>query len=341
MPDISFVIPFRNEEAFLHQTLKSVAEQDLGDVSAEVLLVDGASTDASREVIEPFLANSNNRLTFRLLDNPSRTTPFAFNIGIAAATSDIIGFGGAHTKYPPRYLSRAVELLRESGADVVGGGHDQFVTNETGVLAAAITCLYQSPMGAGVAAYHRRTTPGFVDTVYGGFYRRQVFARVGGFNEKLTRNQDNELNARVCNAGFRILFHPELSTSYVQKTDFKTFIRRGTIFGRYHPITWRTNPRSFRLRHATPAAFLLYLVVLAVSAIVRPVPWWLLAPAATYLGLLVYSAVQLRKRVGVAPAIVTIPVFSLFHLSYGLGTWIGLLSMLHVDLPNGGQRRPA
>lgn len=340
MPDISFVIPFRNEEAFLRQTLKSLAEQDLGRLSAEILLVDGASTDASREILEPFLASTSEGLTFRLLDNPSRTTPFAFNIGIAAARSEIIGFGGAHTNYPPKYLRRAVELLHESGADVVGGGHDQFVTSETGALAAAITCLYQSPMGAGVAAYHRRTTPGFVDTVYGGFYRRHVFVRVGGFNEQLTRNQDNELNARVCDAGFRILFHPELSTSYVQKTDFKTFIRRGTIFGRYHPITWRTNPRSFRLRHATPAVFLLYLVVLASSAIVHPVPWWFFAPAALYLGLLLFAAVQLRKRVGVRPAMLTIPVFCLFHLSYGLGTWIGLTSMpLHVA--SGEHREPA
>jgi glycosyltransferase involved in cell wall biosynthesis len=216
MPDITFVIPFRNEEAFLGQTLGSLADQDLGTLSAEVLLVDGASNDRSREIAQPFLERCDGTLTFYLLDNPSRTTPFGFNIGIAASRSNIVGFGGAHTIYPPSYLRRAAELIEESGADVVGGGFNRFISSVPGTLGLAMSCLYQSRIGAGVAGYLRRSVPGFVDTVYGGFYRRSVFVKVGCFDERLTRNQDNELNSRVKAAGLRIYFHPDLSTSYVR-----------------------------------------------------------------------------------------------------------------------------
>ena len=341
MPDISFVIPFRNEEAFLAQTLRSLEQQELGGISAEILLLDGASTDSSREIIGPFLARSTDRLRMRLLDNPLRTTPFAFNIGVAESRSDVVGFGGAHTNYPPTYLRRAVELLHESEADVVGGGHDQFVTSDTGVLAIAMTCLYQSPMGAGVAAYHRRTEPGFVDTVYGGFYRRSVLERVGGFNERLTRNQDNELNARVRAAGFKIFFHPDLSTSYVQKTDLPTFLKRGMIFGRYHPVTWRTTPRSFRMRHVVPLLFFTYLVSMGVLGILGRLSWWLFIPAATYLALLLLSALRLRRRVGLRSALLTIPVFFLFHTFYGFGTLVGLGSILRMDVPTRRMRNTA
>lgn len=341
MPDITLVIPFRNEEAFLPQTLASLAAQELGSISAEVLLVDGASTDRSREVLQPFLSSGNCALSFRLLENPSRTTPFGFNIGIATSRSDIVGFGGAHTIYPPGYLRRAVEVLRESGADVVGGGFNRFISSVPGTLGLAMSCLYQSPFGAGVAGYLRRSSPGFVDTVYGGFYRRGVFAEVGSFDERLTRNQDNELNSRVKAAGLRIYFHPDLSTSYVQKTDLPTFLRRGLLFGRYHPITWRTNFRSFRARHAVPAAFVVFLVALFTLGVMKRLSWWSVTPLAAYLLLLSWSAVQLRKRVGVRAALVTIPVFFFFHLSYGVGTLFGLASLLRLDLSNGRQGTPA
>jgi glycosyltransferase involved in cell wall biosynthesis len=310
-------------------------------LSAEVLLVDGASTDESRAVVAPFLASQNAALSFRLLDNPSRTTPFGFNIGIAASQSEIVGFGGAHTIYPPTYLRRAVEVLHASGAEVVGGGFSQFISSVPGTLGVAMSCLYQSPFGAGVAGYLRRTAPGFVDTVYGGFYRRTVFDKVGRFDERLTRNQDNELNSRVKVAGLRIYFHPDLSTSYVQKTDLPSFLRRGMLFGRYHPVTWRANIRSFRLRHAIPALFVLFLSVLVALAVLDRLTLWLLVPFAAYLALLLWSAVQLRKRVGARPAILTIPVFFLFHVAYGLGTLVGLASILRVEGPNARQRRAA
>lgn len=341
MPDISFVIPFRNEERFLPQTLESLAAQDLGGISAEVLLVDGASTDRSREVLHPFLAHASGALVFRVLDNPSRTTPFGFNIGIDAARSDVIGFGGAHTIYPPSYLRRALEVLRDSGADVVGGGFNQFISSVPGTLGSAMSCLYQSPIGAGVAAYLRRTTPGFVDTVYGGFYRRSTFERVGRFDERLTRNQDNELNSRVRGAGLKIYFHPDLSTSYVQKTDLFSFLRRGMLFGRYHPVTWRANFRSFRLRHAVPALLVAYVTAIGLLALFGRLPFWFLAPLAAYVLLLIWSALQLRRRVGALAALATIPLFCAFHLSYGAGTWAGLGSLLRIDVPRVQQGKPA
>ena len=331
MPDISFVIPFRNEEAFLATTLASLREQDLGNFSAEVLLVDGASTDRSREILQPFLGDQRGSLSIRVLDNPARTTPFAFNIGIAAARSDIIGFGGAHTIYPPAYLRRAVEVLQESGADVVGGGFNRYISSVPGTLGEAMSCLYQSPIGAGVAAYLRRTSPGFVDTVYGGFYKRSVFSKVGGFDERLARNQDNELNARVKAAGLKIYFHPDLSTSYVQKTDLSSFLRRGMKFGQYHPMTWRANVRSFRLRHAVPALLVAYLMLLIVLGSIGQLQLWFVTPLLAYGALLVLSAAQLSRRVGVLTAMATIPVFCLFHLSYGAGTWVGLGSLFRVE----------
>ncbi len=324
MPDVTLVIPFRNEAGFLRRTLESLVAQDLGPFTAEILLVDGASEDSSPTIAREFTERPAGPVVFRLLQNPARRTPFAFNLGIRSAQSPIIGLGGAHTDYPPHYLRRAIELLRTVDASVVGGGHDRYLPAGEGTLAAAMSCLYESPMGAGVAAYHRRVEPGYVDTVYGGLYRREVFERVGYFDEQLIRNQDNEFNARVTSAGFRIYFHPDLSTTYIQKTDPATFFKRGFLFGRYHPTTWRTNPRAFRLRHAVPALFVMYLLLLTLATATGAAsPWWW-APLVLYGGMLIAAAVRLMSRKPPTVGLLTVPLFFLYHLSYGTGTLMGL-----------------
>ena len=323
MFDVTFVIPFFNEEKYLPATLASLAEQELNQYQAEILLVDGNSTDRSRAVAEDFArANTNESVTFSVLSNPHRRTPAGFNLGIKEASAPIIGFGGAHSHYPKTYLRTAVELLVQDDAGVVGGGQDEFIPSRKGWLAEAMSCLYQSPFGSGVAAYHRRREPGYVDTVYGGFYRRDVFKRIGLFNEELARNQDNELNARVTQAGFKILFHPLLSTTYIFKSDFKTFLKRGFLFGFYHPETWQTNPNAFRWRHIAPLALVVYLLT-ALPLFVITKTAFLLAPLALYLCLLVYSGVTLSLTHSIPVGLLSMGLFTLYHLSYGLGTLCG------------------
>jgi glycosyltransferase involved in cell wall biosynthesis len=327
MPDLTFVLPFRNEEGFLEATCESLAHQDLRGYSAEVLLIDGMSGDNSQEIALRYQERSGPEIQFRLVENPRLTAPSAFNIGIEESRSPIVGFGGAHTTYPVDYFRTVLDLVQKVPADVFGGGHTDFIPSRSGSLARAMACLYLSPLGAGVAPYHRRREPGYVDTVYGGFYKRNVFEKVGGFNLGLTRNQDNEFNARVRAAGFKVYFDPALSTKYVFKSDFGTFFQRGFRFGYYHPMTWKTNIRAFSLRHLVPAVFVAYLGLLAAMLV-----FFLddmvkvsiaITPLLIYILLLGASGIQLARKYGVAVGLFSLPLFFGYHLSYGVGTFLG------------------
>lgn len=328
LPDISFVVPFRNEARHLAGTLESLAAQELNGRTAEVLLFDGMSTDDSRAIAEAFAARSTPAMRFRVFENPRVTAAAGFNEGIAKSCARVVGFGGAHAHYPTDYLRNALAVLEESGADVVGGGHTGFVADRKGTVPRAMACLYQSPMGSGVAQYHRRKTPGFVDTVFGGFYRRAVFDMVGTFDESLPRNQDNELNSRVTTAGFRVYFDPRLSTEYVIKTEWKSFLRRPLMFGLNHPRTWLVNWRAFRLRHAVPALFVTYLMLVAVLGLMAGARTALVAavPVLLYVLLLIAAAAKLARREGAAVAAASVPVFFSYHVTYGAGTLAGLIS---------------
>lgn len=320
--DLTFVIPAFNEAKFLPATLGSLAAQELGGIRAEILVVDGRSEDNSAEIVRSFENNPTGQASCRLLDNPRRRTPAGFNTGIANARGRIIGFGGAHTVYPPHFFAAAVNLIDSGVAEVVGGGWNRYVPSTNTILGRAMALLYSSPMGAGVAAYHRRTTPGLVDTVYGGFYKREVFSVVGTFDESLTRNQDNELNARVVAAGMKIYFDPVLSTEYLMKTELLTFLRRGYMFGLYHPQTWSLNPKALRLRHLIPAVFVLYLVTAAIVSLIFPHLWYWI-PLLLYGILLTSAAVALARTHSILVAFTAIPLFFGFHVAYGSGTLAG------------------
>jgi succinoglycan biosynthesis protein ExoA len=321
---ITFVIPFFNEKDYIEQTLNSIDRQNLKNIHLEVLLYNGKSNDHSEEVVKNFIQSSKDRkIKYRLLENPFKKTPFAFNLGIKLGTGEYIGFGGAHTEYPPDYFQNAMNLFSQIQADVVGGGFTDYVPDNDTPLGHAIACLYKTPIGSGVAKYHRLRKPAYVDTVYGGFYRREIFSSIGGFNTALKKNQDNEFNARVTAGGFKIYFDPILSTEYIIKTKFTTFCSRAYSFGNYHLETWRTNIRSFRFRHAIPGIFVIYIIVNAIMYYSNLHKAIMLIPAFIYLSLLLINSFYFSNKKGLAVGILTIPVNFIFHLCYGMGTLLG------------------
>ena len=321
---LSFIIPFYNESEFLLPTLNSVVDQILMGLTAEVFLFDGMSTDNSNAIASEFIRqHEDSSIKIFLLENPGRVASSGFNLGIRQAAGEIVGLGGAHTIYPPTYFRDAYRIIMESGAAVVGGEHNSILPDKPGVLPEAMACLYQSAMGAGVSRYHRRKIPCFVDTVYGGFYRRSVFNEVGLFNLNLTKNQDNELNARIISAGKKIYFHPCLSTQYIQKTNLELYFRRAFLFGKYHPEVWEANIKAFRFRHVIPALFVFYLFSLFLM-MVNSLNFVVAIPIFCYILLLCVSAIGTAYRKKLAVGLLTIPLFFGFHISYGIGTIFGI-----------------
>ena len=113
---ISIIIPCRNEEKYTGKCLDSIIMQDYPKENLEVLVIDGASEDKTREIVQDF---SSQYPFIKLLTNPQKFTPFALNIGIKAAKGEIIVRMDAHAGYEKDYVSKCVAHLMESGADNV------------------------------------------------------------------------------------------------------------------------------------------------------------------------------------------------------------------------------
>lgn len=325
---VSIVIPCRNEERFIGACLESILANDYPKERTELLVVDGNSEDGTRKIIED-CARRDPRI--KLLNNPRRITPAALNTGIRNAAGNVIIVMGAHAQYPRHYISACVECLKRTGADAVGGPILTRPAADT-LSAWAVALATSHPFGVGNSKFRTSGREGFVDTVPFGAYRREVFRSVGLFDERLARNQDNDLSSRIRRSGGRIYLAPELAVCYYNQATLGGLLRQAVKTGSWNAITFAANPFALQARHYAAFGFVTALLVLGILGTVNSIA------QAAFLGLLgLYAAAALLASLEIAVkrswkhAWVLPLIFFLYHVCYGLGTWRGLLKVATTD----------
>jgi len=334
-PFLSVLIPCRNEVRSLGRCLASVVASDYPAERLEVLVIDGASSDGTRDVIAHWAACHEH---IRMVENPRGTTPAALNHGIAVARGDVIARLDAHAALAPNYLSRAVDYLESSGAHNVGGIM-RTRAQRNGPWAGAVVAALTHPFGVGGARFRvGRPEPGeeprWVDTVFGGCWRRQVFERIGGFNERLERGQDMEFNQRLRRAGGKILLAPDLVTEYYARAEMGSFVKHNWTNG-----VWAVLPFAFcreapvRARHLAPLALVLGLMVALLVA-----PWM----AAVYVAANLAASAQVAWRERSWRYVAQMPVaFAGLHLPYGAGSLWGVARLAVLGMKEKAARAKA
>lgn len=330
-PFVSVIVPCRNEVRFLGRCLDSVLQGDYPAERMEVIVADGLSDDGTREVIARYVKQDRR---VRLVDNPERSTPVALNLGLGVACGDVIARLDAHAEMAPGYLSGCVDSLERTGADNVGGVRLE-LAQDTGAFAGPIVAALTHPFGVGNAHYRFGSTQArWVDTVFCGCWRREVFERIGKFNERLSRTQDLEFNQRLRKAGGKILLEPALTTYYYTRSRLGRFCRHNWING-----VWSVLPFAYstvipvRWRHLTPLGFVGATLILGAVALADPKLRW--APALTavpYLAvnLAVSLQVAVRRRSWRYAALMPI-AFAALHLAYGAGSLWGAARLAAIE----------
>lgn len=273
---VSVIIPCRNEEKYIAKCLDTVLAQDFSAESMEILFVDGRSEDRTREIIEKYKIQ-NKRYKIQILDNPQRYTPFGLNIGIKAAKGDIIVRMDAHAGYENDYISKCIHYLNETGADNVGGVIKTEPAENT-TVARAIAISLSHFFGAGNSFF--RTGSGKireVDTVFGGCFKKEIFTKLGFFNEKLRRSQDIEFNKRLKKASGKIILVPEIGAIYFPQSNIKNFFRHNFQDGVWLTYPLKFGVRFFSLRHLIPLFFLVSMVLFLLLGFLHSFFWWLFA----------------------------------------------------------------
>lgn len=321
MSRISVLIPVRNEAAYIQRCLHSVLKQRLASEDIEILVIDGMSTDQTRELVAQLQAEHPQLV---LLDNPKQTAPYAMNIGLKRASGDVIVRVDGHCEIAPNYLELCLDVLAQTGAGCVGGRLNNLGETQ---MAQAIALGMSSPFGVGNALFRYTTEACEVDTLAFGAYRREVMEKVGLFNEELTRNQDDEYNYRVRAAGYKIWLDPRIQANYYTRGSLKALWGQYYQYGFWKIRVLRQYPKSLQLRHLIPALFVLGLLG---SALLSALTNWGGYLCASIVGLYLFADVcfalrQARSALRFFPALLLI--FPTLHLAYGFG-FLGALPQI-------------
>lgn len=317
-PLISVIVPIRNEEHYIQKCLNSILNQTLGSEHYEILVVDGMSRDQSRQLVTN-LAQAHRQIC--LLDNPHQTAPYAMNIGLRHAKGQYIVRVDGHCEIESDYLQQCLSVLQETAAGCVGGSLKNVGTN---YWSRAIALGMSSPFGVGNALFRYSSQAIEVDTLAFGMYLREVVECVGSFNEELTRNQDDEYNYRVRQAGYKIWMDPRIRSNYYTRGDLKSLWRQYFQYGFWKIKVLELHPGSLKLRHLVPGIFVSSLLLMMGLSLFLQTAFYLFLILTPYLLLdLCFALYQSRKNPPYFPALIVI--FPTLHIAYGSGFLNALL----------------
>jgi glycosyltransferase involved in cell wall biosynthesis len=320
-PLVSIIVPARNEADHIGDLLQSIAASTYPLDRVEVIIVDSQSTDGTADVVQSFIEVFPR---LRTLPNPAKITPIAFNVGVRAAAGDYITILSGHSTIDPGYIADTVDAFDRLDADVVGGRVTNVGYSRFGRILAA---LLASSLVVGDARFRYSEIEGPVDTVLG-TYRREVFERVGLFDERLLRNQDNEFNSRVRLAGFKIYLVPKLTVRYRVR---RSLFGAGKQFfgnGRWNVYVARMNRQAIRVRHFVPAIFVSLLILMSLIGVALHSMIPITAILIPYAAIVTATAATVRLRMLERFAVFVVQ--PILHVSYGIGSIVGLLTRLPI-----------
>ena len=317
LPKISILIPVRNEEKTIRGCLERILTNGYPADHLEIWVIDGVSDDQTRAIVEDM---QNKYAQIHLLENPKRVPYTALNIGLKASTGEIVMRVDARSFIPEHYIETLWETMVETSATNVGGL--QVPITEGSVIKRAIALATVSIFGTGGAAFRTAKKSGFVDTVYLGFFRREIFDRVGLYDEDGEFiSEDSMMNRRILNAGGKIYLNADLSVLYHGKDSFRELARQYLIYGAAKCHSFLTYKQLTSWRQMIPLAAIGAFNLNLILALF--IPFFL---CTLIIGLLIYLIVDFTASTYVAVKNQEIKLFPVL---------LFVFPVIHFSWPNG------
>ena len=325
MMTVSLCVIAYNEEKFLPNLLEDLAKQTYPHELIEIVLVDGNSSDQTKQVMMNFRDSEKSFKEIKVLDNPKRIQAAGWNVAISHATEDVIIRIDAHTHIPAEFTEKNMRL-QESG-EYVTGGVRPCVIEDPNAWKNTLLEVENSLFGSSIAGSRHSNEKKYVKSMFHAAYRREVFEKAGLFNESLLRTEDNEMHYRVRNAGYKLCFDPDIVSYQYARSSLKKMIKQKFGNGYWIGLTTGVCPGCISIYHFVPFAFILGILFTTILAFLGV--WQIAAMmwSAYFLFTLVSMVSTIVKHRGNTWTVCMPILFLILHVSYGIGTFVGLVKM--------------
>lgn len=321
---VSLGIIALNEEMYLPAVLDDILKQLYPLSQIDLILIDSMSNDSTKFVMESF-RDDNLKLfhNIRILDNTRQWQANGWNVFLQNAIGDVFIRVDAHSHIPNDFVEKLVLSIETGKYDVVGGKRPTILKDESdwsNILLEAENALF----GSGLAVFRTSDKPRFVKSVFHGAYKKEVFEKVGLFNEKLRRTEDNEIHWRIRHNGFKIWYDPTIvSYQYARPTLLK-MLKQKYLNGYWIGKTMWICPKCFSLYHFAPLCFVLSLILFSALSRISYIPLFVLVCLYGIFDLF-NTAISIAKNKNLG-MIILLGIFPMLHITYGLGTLFGLFA---------------
>lgn len=322
---ISVCVVAYNEEKTLPRLLDNIKSQDYPHEKMEIVLIDSMSSDRTRIIMEEFQAEESGFKDVKVLENPKKRLAPGWNVALKHYTGDAILRIDAHAEVPSDFIRKNVNVL-ESGEMVSGGIRPNIIDEDT-PWKETLLLAEQSMFGSSIASYRRGKKKGYVKTIFHGAYKREVFEKAGLFDEKLGRTEDNEIHYRIRKAGYRICYSPDIISYQHTRSSLKAMLKQKYGNGYWVMLTLKACPQCLSYYHFIPFLFVTAIFLTTILAVIgiplfAAVLWLCYWTTAIVMALLSVAGKKKNAFQLLLPFL-----FFLLHVSYGIGSWAGLLAL--------------
>lgn len=338
---VSVIVPCRNERRHIEAFLDDLLKQERDGFSCEFIVADGMSEDGTRAVLAGY---ARRHAEIRMIDNPRKIVSTGLNEAIRVSRGGIVARMDVHARYAPDFLKSCVEVLEQTGADNVGGASRAV---GRGYWGEAIAAAFHSPFASGGAASRDVDYEGPTDTVFPGCWRKATLERLGLFDERLVRNQDDELNLRLTRSGGMVWQSRRIRSWYEPRSSPRKLFWQQFQYGFWKVAVIRKHKMPAKVRHLMPGLFVACLAALAAASALGAAFGWVEAARAggalacalmasyAAASLVAGAAAAAKRGWRLLPGIVV--ATACFHFGYGLGFLAGVWAAWR---PNQGGAAP-
>jgi len=319
-PTVGIAIPCFQEEKYIEKCLRSCINQTYKG-TIQLIVVDGGSTDGTLKIIKKIQEEFPDQIVLK--QNPKKVTPISLNIGLSSLQTDFKMILGAHSYLTPEYIQNTIDVFESNETiDCVGG----VIINEyEDEKSKTIGLAMSSPFGVGNATFRTGGNKGYVDTVAFGMYKKDIFEKIGYFNENLIRNQDDEFNFRLTAQNGKIWFDPNIVSHYYSRGNYQKLFSQYYQYGFWKVYVNVLHQSVTSIRQLIPCFFVVYLLGNIILNIAYP-QFHLTWNFPLYLYLFIGTIAALKKDLTkFFPILMT---FILLHISYGWGYLMGILQFV-------------
>jgi len=315
---LSIIIPIHNEILYIPKSFESIILAG-SEIESEFFFVDGLSNDGTYEWIKKEIKKIDN---CRLILNDKKFVSHGFNKVFNDTKGKFISRIDGHTIYPKSYFSDAMDIFSKNNVDVVGGPANHIGIGWKGKVIA--NCMMH-PFGVGNSKFRISNEEQYVDTVPFPIYKRKVLEKVGLYDEELIKNQDDELNYRCVENGFKIFMSPKLKTNYLVRENLIDLSEQYFLYGLYKPLVFKKVSYGAKIYHFAPAVhFILSILSLAVFPYNQYSVYYFFY---YFIFALIFS---IKKNIRFKDALYGTFAFFSIHYSYGIGFIQGYLKRVKI-----------